>query len=89
MKITSSQKSSLGMDTLQEYEEDDPSQVITIDYETDESSDIDDLLVISMASAGGISKAEFQGLLSDIATPASKNGGLSRCPSSASRRYVG
>ena len=52
---------------LQQYDEDDPSQFITIDYETDESSDVDDLSVVSMASEGGISKEEFQGLLADIA----------------------
>ena len=56
-----------GTDSLQQYDEDDPSQLITIDYETDESSDVDDLSVVSMASAGGISKDEFQGLLADIA----------------------
>ena len=54
-------------DPLQEYGEDDPTQIITIDYEADESSDADDLSVVSMTSAGGISKDEFQGLLSDIA----------------------
>ena len=56
-----------GTDPLQQYDEDDPSQLITIDYETDESSDVDDLSVVSMASAGGISKDKFQGLLADIA----------------------
>ena len=56
-----------GTDPLQQYDEDDPSQLITIDYETDESSDVDNLSVVSMASAGGISKDEFQGLLADIA----------------------
>ena len=56
-----------GTDQLQDYDEDDPTQIITIDYETDESSDADDLLVVSMTSAGGISKDKFQGLLSDIA----------------------
>ena len=56
-----------GTDPLQQYAEDDPSQLITIDYETDEPSDVDDLSVVSMASAGGISKDEFQGLLADIA----------------------
>ena len=39
-----------GMDPLQEYNKDDPSQLITIDYETDESSDVDDLSVVSMTS---------------------------------------
>ena len=52
---------------MQDFEEDDPSQTIVIDYETDASSDIDDLSKVSMTSAGGISKQEFQGLLSDIA----------------------
>ena len=56
-----------GTDPLQDFEEDDPSQTIVIDYETDASSDIDDLSEVSMTSAGRISKQEFQGLLSDIA----------------------
>ena len=55
-----------GTDPLQEFDEDDPSQVITISYEADESS-ADDLSVVSMTSEGGITKGEFQGLLSDIA----------------------
>ena len=46
---------------------DDPSQTIVIDHDTDVSSDVDDLSEVSMASAGGIVKQEFQGLLSDIA----------------------
>ena len=50
-----------GTDPLQDFEEDDLSQTIVIDYETD------DLSEVSMTSAGGISKQEFQGLLSDIA----------------------
>ena len=54
-------------DPLQDFEEDDPSQTIVIDYETDASSDVDDLSEVSMTSAGGTSKQEFQGLLSDIA----------------------
>ena len=56
-----------GTDPLQDFEEDDLSQTIVIDYETDASSDVDDLSEVSMTSAGGISKQEFQGLLSDIA----------------------
>ena len=56
-----------GTDPLQDFEEDDPSQTIVIDYEMDASSDVDDLSEVSMTSAGGISKQEFQGLLSDIA----------------------
>ena len=54
-------------DPMQDFEEDDPSQFIVIDDDTDASSDVDDLSEVSMASAGGIWKQEFQGLLSDIA----------------------
>ena len=56
-----------GMDPMQDFEDDDPSQLIVIDEDTDASSDVDDLSEVSMASAGGIGKQEFQGLLSDIA----------------------
>ena len=56
-----------GTDPMQDFEEDDPSQFIVIDHDTDASSDVDDLSEVSMASAGGIRKQEFQGLLSDIA----------------------
>ena len=56
-----------GTDPMQDFEEDDPSQFIVIDYDTDASSDVDDLSEVSMASAGGIGKQEFQGLLLDIA----------------------
>ena len=56
-----------GTDPLQDFEEDNPSQTIVIDYKTDASSEVDDLSEVSMTSAGGISKQEFQGLLSDIA----------------------
>ena len=56
-----------GTDPLQDFEEDDPPQFIIIDDDTDESSDVDDLSEVSMASAGGIGKQEFQALLSDIA----------------------
>ena len=52
---------------LQEYDEDDPLQLITIDYETDDLDDVDDLSKVSMTSAGGISKEELQGLLANIA----------------------
>ena len=54
-------------DPMQDFEDDDPSQFIVIDHDTDASSDVDDLSEVSMASAGGIGKQEFQGLLSDIA----------------------
>ena len=56
-----------GTDPMQDFEDDDPSQFIVIDHDTDASSDVDDLSEVSMASAGGIGKQEFQGLLSDIA----------------------
>ena len=55
-----------GTDPMQDFEDDDPSQFIVIDEDTDASSDADDLSE-EMASAGGIGKQEFQGLLSDIA----------------------
>ena len=56
-----------GTDPLQDFEDDDPTQFIVIDDDTDESSDVDDLSEVSMASAGSIGKQEFQTLLSDIA----------------------
>ena len=56
-----------GTDPLQDFEEDDPSQLIVIDDDTNDSSDADDLSEVSMVSAGGISKQEFQALLSDVA----------------------
>ena len=56
-----------GTDPMQDFEDDDPSQFIVIDEDTDASSDVNDLSEVSMASAGGIGKQEFQGLLSDIA----------------------
>ena len=52
---------------LQDYEEDDPAQIIMIDYSTDESDEVDDLSVVSMSSIGGVGQSELQGLLSDIA----------------------
>ena len=55
-----------GTDPMQDFDDDDPSQTIVIDYDTDTSSDVDDLSEVSMASAGSIGKQEFQGLLSDI-----------------------
>ena len=56
-----------GTDPMQDFEDDDPTQTIIIDHDTDASSDVDDLSEVSMNSARGISKQEFQGLLSDIA----------------------
>ena len=70
-----------GTDPMQDFEDDDPTQTIIIDHDTDASSDVDDLSEVSMASAGGIGKQEFQGVLSDIAAAAPANGSLSGCPS--------
>ena len=50
-----------GTDPLQDFEEDDPSQAIVIDYETDASSDVDDLSEVSMTSAGGSASRSFRG----------------------------
>ena len=59
----------LGTDPLQDFEEDDPSQTIVLDYETDASSDVDDLSEVSMTSARGISKQEFQHSISTWRLP--------------------
>ena len=56
-----------GTDPMQDFEDDDPSQFIVIDDDTNASSDVDDLSEVSMASASGIGKQEFQRLLSDTA----------------------
>ena len=79
----------LGTDPLQDFEEDDPSQTIVLDYKTDASSDVDNLSEVSMTSAGGISKQEFQELLSRHCSTASAHGGFHRRPSCQGRRYVG
>ena len=60
-----------GTDPLQEFDEDDPTDVITIDPETDES-DIDDLSEVSMTSADVMTKEELQGLLANIAASQQK-----------------
>ena len=54
-----------GTDPLQEFDEDDPVDVITIDHETDES-DADDLSEVSTTSADAMTKEELQGLLANI-----------------------
>ena len=56
-----------GTDPMQDFKDDDLTQTIIIDHDTDASGDVDDFSEVSMASAGGIGKQEFQGLLSDIA----------------------
>ena len=55
-----------GTDPLQEFDEDDAEDIITIDHETDDS-DVDDLSEASMESAGTMTKEELQGLLADVA----------------------
>ena len=55
-----------GTDPLQEFDEDDPADVITIDHETDEL-DVDDLSEVSMTSAYAMTKEELQGLLANVA----------------------
>ena len=47
-----------GTDPLQEFDEDDPTEVITIDHETDES-DVNDLSEVSMTSADAMTKEEL------------------------------
>ena len=60
-----------GTDPLQEFDEDDPEDVITIDHETDES-DVYDLSEASMVSAEAMSKEELQGLLANVAASQQK-----------------
>ena len=60
-----------GTDPLQEFDEDDPMDVITIDHETDEL-DVDDLSEVSMTSADAITKEELQGLLANVAASQQK-----------------
>ena len=54
-----------GTDPLQEFDEDDPEDIITIDYETD-NSDVDDLSEASMKSVDPLTKEELQGLLANV-----------------------
>ena len=44
----------LGTDPMQDFEDDNPSQLIVINHDTDASSDVDNLSEVSMASAVGI-----------------------------------
>ena len=60
-----------GTDPLQEFDEDDPTDVITIDHETDKL-DIDDLSEVSMTPADAMTKEELQGLLANIAASQQK-----------------
>ena len=60
-----------GTDPLQEFDEDDPEDVITIHHETDES-DVDDLSEASMISTDAMSREELQGLLANMAASQQK-----------------
>ena len=60
-----------GTDPLQEFDEDDPADVITIDHETDKS-DADDLSEVSMTLAVAMTKEELHGLLANIAASQQK-----------------
>ena len=53
-------------DPMQEFDEDDPADLIVIEHETDES-DVDDLSEVSMTSAEAMSGGELQGLLANLA----------------------
>ena len=55
-----------GTDPLQEFDEDDPEDVITIDHEMDES-DADNLSETSMVSTDALMQEELQSLLADEA----------------------
>ena len=60
-----------GTDPLHEFDEDDPTDMITIDHKTDES-DVDDLSEVSMTSADAMTKEELQGLLANVAASQQK-----------------
>ena len=60
-----------GTDPLQEFDEYDPADVITIDHETDES-DIDDLSEVCVTLANAMTKEELQGLLANVAASQQK-----------------
>ena len=55
----------LGTDPMQDFDEDDPANVIVIEHETDES-DVDDLSEVSIMSADVMSSGELQGLLANL-----------------------
>ena len=70
-----------GTDPLQDFEEDDPSQLIVIDDDTDDSSDADDLSEVfhGFRRAASASKS-FQALLSDVCSTAPADGGFRWTP---------
>ena len=76
-----------GTDPMQDFEDDDPSQFIIIDHDTDASSDVDDLSEVSMASAGGIGKRVPGALIRHRGT-APMNGSFSGHPGLKGQRHV-
>ena len=60
-----------GSDPMQEFDEDDPADLIVIEHKTDES-DVDDLSEVSMTSADVMSGGELQGLLANLAAAQQK-----------------
>ena len=70
-----------GTDPMQDFEDDDPTQTIIIDHDTDASSDVDDFSEVSMASAGAIGKTGVPRPLVRHRGTASANGSLSGRPS--------
>ena len=60
-----------GTDPMQDFDEDDPANVIVIEHETDES-DVDDLSEVSMMSANAMSGGELQSLLANLAAAQQK-----------------
>ena len=60
-----------GTDPMQDFDEDDPANVIVIEHETDES-DVDDLSEVSMTSADAMSSGKLQGLLANLAAAQQK-----------------
>ena len=60
-----------GTDPMQDFDEDDPADLIVIEHETDES-DVDDLSEVSMVSADAMSGGELQGLLANLAAAQQK-----------------
>ena len=78
-----------GTDPMQDFEDDDPTQTIVIDHDTDASSDVDDLCEVSMTSAWWHRKTGVPGALIGHCGTAPANGSLSRCPSLEGGGHVG
>ena len=74
---------------MQDFEDDDPSQFIVIDHDTDASSDVDDLSEVSMALSQRHRKTRVPGTLIRHYGAAPMNGSFSGCPSLKGQRHVG